>query len=73
MESVSFNELKESAQSIPLQQEQSYLISYKEFIAYFKNIETINLHNFIIGSHFVYGWMPTILNIQSMFLKLLTM
>lgn len=33
----------------------SYIDSYAEFIAYFKQIDTIEKHHLIISSHFVYG------------------
>jgi len=42
----------------------SYINSYSEFIEYFKNIEIIEKHHLIISSHFVYGWMPTIINLR---------
>lgn len=40
------------------------ILSYNEFITYFKDINVINAHNFIIGVHFIYGWMPTILKLN---------
>lgn len=39
----------------------SYVESYPEFIKYFESLETIEKHHLIISSHFVYGWMPTII------------
>ena len=42
----------------------SYIRSYKEFLKYFTDLESIDIHNFIIGAHFVYGWMPTILTLR---------
>lgn len=42
----------------------SYIDSYTEFIAYFKQIDTIEKHHLIISSHFVYGWMPTIISLN---------
>ena len=38
--------------------------SYPEFIKYFKNVQLFDIHHLIIGSHFIYGWMPTILNLN---------
>ena len=55
MESVSFNEFKKSALSIPFQQEQSYLISYKEFLTYFKNLEASWIQHHFLPS----GWITT--------------
>lgn len=39
----------------------SYINSYNEFINYFKNRDGFYKSDLIIGSHFVYGWMPTVL------------
>jgi hypothetical protein len=39
----------------------NYLLTYSHFVNYFKNLETINLENLIIGISFTYSWMPTIL------------
>lgn len=44
--------------------ESSYIKSYPFFINYFENIETIKLEHLIIASHFVYGWMPTIIDLS---------
>lgn len=41
----------------------SYMMSYPEFLTYFENCEEITWHDFIIGSHFTYGWMPTIIKL----------
>lgn len=43
---------------------ENYLLSYPHFLNYFKNLETINLENLIIGISFTYSWMPTILSIN---------
>lgn len=40
---------------------ENYLISYPHFLNYFKDLQTINLENLIIGISFTYSWMPTIL------------
>ncbi|MDI6048681.1 hypothetical protein QLS31_02445 [Flavobacterium sp. XS2P24] len=42
---------------------QSYLKSYPIFIDYFKSLDQIKYENLVISSHFVYGWMPTILHL----------
>ncbi|MDT0648400.1 hypothetical protein RM545_17040 [Zunongwangia sp. F260] len=42
----------------------SYINTYHEFIRYFEKIEQIEKHHLIISSHFVYGWMPTILSLN---------
>lgn len=43
----------------------SYIESYPEFIDYFKGISVVEKHHLIIGSHFVYGWMPTVLQLDT--------
>lgn len=42
----------------------TYISSYQQFIKYFNVIDKIEKHHLIISSHFVYGWMPTILNLN---------
>ena len=42
----------------------SYIDSYTEFIKYFQQIKMIEKHHLIISSHFVYGWMPTIISLN---------
>lgn len=53
-------QLTEIAKSFDSTKE-NYLVSYPHFLNYFKNLETINLENLIIGISFTYSWMPTIL------------
>jgi len=43
----------------------SFIISYLHFIDYFKSKEILSAHDFIIGAHLVYGWMPTMLEIYT--------
>lgn len=38
--------------------------SYREFLAFFRDRRPISEHDFIIGAHFVYGWMPTMLHLK---------
>lgn len=45
--------------------EQTYDISYPEFISYFKSIPIITKHHLVIGINFTYGWMPTILDFRT--------
>ena len=42
----------------------NYIFVYPEFIKYFRQLKEIDKHNFIIGTHFIYGWMPTMLTIH---------
>jgi len=47
-----------------LKPEHNYHKSYRCFVGYFKNLDTITEDNFIIAANFTYGWMPTILNFK---------
>lgn len=58
------NKLNIEIESFEFTGENSYLDSYKEFITYFRNIEKITIHQLYISSHFVYGWMPTIIRLR---------
>jgi hypothetical protein len=37
---------------------QTYYISYVEFLKYFRDLTTITKHNLIVSINFTYGWMP---------------
>ena len=41
-----------------------YLQSYGNINNYFNKLDPIGGHEFIIGAHIVYGWMPTILKLN---------
>ena len=41
----------------------SYENSYPFLVNYFQK-DKINMNDFVVGSHFVYGWMPTILDLK---------
>ncbi|MDC0098077.1 hypothetical protein OAI37_05520 [Flavobacteriaceae bacterium] len=57
------NILSESLKFTP-PTEDSYIKTYPEFIKFFKNINSISKHDLVISSHFVYGWMPTIIELK---------
>ena len=57
------NILSESLKFIP-PTEDSYIKTYPEFIQFFKNINSISKYDLVISSHFVYGWMPTIIELK---------
>jgi hypothetical protein len=50
---------------VEIDQKSPYLRAYPEIIRYFRNVCTFTRHEFIVGAHIVYGWMPTILEISS--------
>jgi hypothetical protein len=53
------NELKQ-------EQESTYFFTYIEFISFFKNKETLDIHDIIIGMYFTYSWMPTGLDFKKL-------
>jgi hypothetical protein len=66
---LTFENLKREALTFSINKENSYLVAYPEFIKYFKRTNSIEKHHLIIGSHFVYGWMPTIIDLNISKLK----
>ena len=65
MKNLSFENLKKDVETFILTENDSYVDSYSEFINYFKNLDWIEKHNLVIASHFVYGWMPTIIQLDT--------
>lgn len=66
MKNLNFETIFEDASNVFFTENNSYIKTYPEFLKYFKNIdgEQISEHNLVIASHFVYGWMPTIINLS---------
>lgn len=64
MRQLKIEKLKREIENFKVDEENSYLNSYQEFIQYFSKIPKIEKHHLIISSHFVYGWMPTILKLK---------
>ncbi|WP_037316048.1 hypothetical protein [Salegentibacter sp. Hel_I_6] len=61
---ITINLLEKEVEEFKVQENNSYLNSYQEFIKYFDNISRIEKHHLIISAHFIYGWMPTIINLR---------
>lgn len=59
-----FKNLIEIAKNISFDENDSYLISYPKFIKFFKPNTNISEDDLIIGMNFVYGWMPTTLELK---------
>lgn len=61
-----YESFKNEVKNFEVSKDNSYARTYIEFVNYFNNNDPIDEHHLIIGSHFVYGWMPTIItfNIQ---------
>lgn len=53
--------LQRDSVNFQLSENDSYLTTYPYFLKYFKDIDEIKEEHLVISSHFVYGWMPTIL------------
>lgn len=62
---ISYENIKKDSEKLILIDNDSYIESYVEFIKYFENINVIEKHHLIIASHFVYGWMPTIIHLNT--------
>ena len=63
-QNLTFELLKKDSGDFEPTKKDSYLRTYPHFIKYFKSIDQITEHNLVIASHFVYGWMPTIINLD---------
>lgn len=63
---LNFEKLLEDANKLVITNENSYIRTYPVFLKYFENIgnRLITEDNLVIASHFVYGWMPTILTLR---------
>jgi len=58
MKYVSFEQIAHAEKETKLDPADSFLLAYREFVAYFASLAPITEHHLIIGAHFVYGWMP---------------
>ncbi len=63
-QNLTLERITRDARNVNFGPNDSYLLSYPEFISYFRNTDPIEEHHFIISSHFVYGWMPKILKLD---------
>ena len=62
---LSYETIKKDAENFTFYGNDSYIETYPEFLLYFKKLDQIEKHHLIISSHFVYGWMPTIIQIDT--------
>jgi hypothetical protein len=63
---ISIEKIIEDASKIKIDENASFIKSYREFVKYFSDIlGELNNHHIIIGSHFTYGWMPTIIELKN--------
>ena len=45
-------------------EQDSYMLSYRDMLGYFKDIEQLTSKDIVVGAHMVYGWMPTIVHLN---------
>jgi len=64
-ENISLEKLEYDAKNIISSSDRSDLISYPEFVDFFKKNNTITKHDLVIGINFTYGWMPTMFDFRS--------
>ncbi|PKP33547.1 MAG: hypothetical protein CVT99_00960 [Bacteroidetes bacterium HGW-Bacteroidetes-16] len=62
---LSFEKFKADVYTFSISENESYIDSYAHFIQYFAALPEIKKHHLIIASHFVYGWMPTVLHLNT--------
>lgn len=43
----------------------SYIVSYPYILAYFQSVNVFSERDFVCGAHIVYGWMPTVLDLNT--------
>ena len=66
---LTYENIKTDSERLILTENDSYIETYSEFIKYFEDIDKIQRHHLIIASHFVYGWMPTIIQLNTIELE----
>jgi hypothetical protein len=64
LKNLNFETILKDAEKFVLTENDSYIRTYPEFLKYFANIDQIKEHHLVIASHFVYGWMPTIIQLN---------
>lgn len=61
---LTIKNLKLDSENIIIDKNDSYITAYPEFIQYFETNTPLEKHHLIIGSHFIYGWMPRVLRLK---------
>ena len=62
-----FDKIYSDSRTFKVAQNDSYILSYPEFIRYFDSIDLkVTSHNLLIGANFIYGWMPRVLRLNLM-------
>jgi len=56
--------LLEDSKALDWSGTESFMLSYGHFVRFFQERTSLTLSDFVIGAHFTYGWMPTILDFR---------
>ena len=62
---LTFENLMRDADNFSVSDTDSYIEVYSEFLKYFESVNLIEKHHLFISSHFVYGWMPTMIQLDT--------
>lgn len=65
MNTITIPKLLNDANNFSVASNDSFMVSYCEFIKFFATIKEIDYHSMVIGIHFTYAWMPTIFDFRS--------
>jgi hypothetical protein len=65
MQNLTFENIYRDAKKLKLTENDSYIDSYTAFLNYFNELPIMEHKHLIISSHFVYGWMPTMIQLNS--------
>jgi hypothetical protein len=65
MSNLLLKRLIQDEKNVPEQSADLFTYTYFAFLDYFHRISIIDVHQFIIGANFTYGWMPTMLRLKS--------
>lgn len=64
LKNLTFENILKESRLFVAPKEDSYIKTYPEFMSYFEDKSTLSLHDLVVSSHFVYGWMPTIIDMR---------
>ena len=64
MEAITLNALVKAEADVSPRDLEPGKLAYPEFLRFFRQLQHIDRHDFVIGAHFAYGWMPRMLNLR---------
>ncbi|WP_282125622.1 hypothetical protein [Marinifilum flexuosum] len=62
MKNIDVEKILRDFHQVCIDENDSYLRTYNDFIEFFKSKTEISKHDFVVGAHLIYGWMPTIIS-----------